>query len=131
VWSLGLVAIDRQRALLVSNGIALVAAISYGLILIPALDAKGASIAAVCGELTLALANLIMLVRARPALRPDPRFLWRLAVSAALGAACALLPIPALLAGALAAGVFIVAALATHALPREVLIELMRRGAPA
>lgn len=131
VWTLGLVAVDRQRALVVTNGIALLAAITYGLILIPPLDAKGASIAAACGELTLALANLFMLVRARPALRPDPRFLWRLLLSAALGAACALLPVPPLVAGAIAALVFLTAAYATHALPREVLIELTRRGAPA
>src|SRR4029079_11974606 len=90
VWTLGLVAVDRQRALVITNGIALLAAITYGLILIPSLDAKGgasvtprpdakgASLAAACGELTLALATLFMLVRARPALRPDPRFLWRL-----------------------------------------------------
>lgn len=131
VWSLGLVAIERQRALVVTNGVALLAAVTYGLVLIPPLDAKGASIAAVCGELTLALANLTMLVRARPALRPDPSFLWRVALSAALGAACALLPIPALAAGVIAPIVFLAAAVVTHALPREVLVELLRRGAPA
>jgi O-antigen/teichoic acid export membrane protein len=131
VWSLGLVAIDRQRLLVITNGIALTLAVVLGLILIPARDAMGASIAAVFGELTLALANLTMLVRCRPALRPDPGFLWRAALSAGLGALCALLPIPAIAAGALAAIVFVLAALATHALPREVVVELLRRGAPA
>jgi O-antigen/teichoic acid export membrane protein len=131
VWSLALVAIDRQRALVITNAVALAIAVVLGLVLIPARDAMGASIAAACGELTLALANLTMLVRARPALRPDPGFLWRVGLSAALGAACALLPIPALAAAVVAVIVFILAALVTHALPREVLIELLRRGAPA
>ncbi|MGZ4202225.1 MAG: oligosaccharide flippase family protein [Thermoleophilaceae bacterium] len=131
VWSLGLVAIDRQRLLVITNGVALTLAVILGLVLIPARDAMGASIAAVCGELTLALANLTMLVRCRPALRPNPGFLWRAALSAGLGALCALLPIPAIAAGALAAIVFVLAALATHALPREVVVELLRRGAPA
>jgi hypothetical protein len=48
-----------------------------------------------------------------------------------LGAAVALLPVPALVAGIIAPAVFLVAAYATHALPREVLIELTRRGAAA
>jgi O-antigen/teichoic acid export membrane protein len=111
--------------------VALVIAVVLGLVLIPARDAMGASIAAAVGELTLALANLTMLVRARPALKPDAGFLWRVALSAALGAACALLPVPALVAAAVAVIVFVAAALVTHALPREVLIELLRRGAPA
>jgi hypothetical protein len=54
-----------------------------------------------------------------------------LLLSAALGAACALLPVPPLVAGVIAPIVFLVAAYVTHALPREVLIELTRRGAPA
>jgi O-antigen/teichoic acid export membrane protein len=131
VWSLALVAVDRQRALVITNTVALAIAVVLGLVLIPARDAMGASIAAAVGELTLALANLAMLVHFRPALRPDPGFLWRVALSAALGAACGFLPIPALAAAALAVVVFVAAALVTHALPREVLIELLRRGAPA
>ncbi|HEX4805584.1 MAG TPA: oligosaccharide flippase family protein, partial [Conexibacter sp.] len=67
----GLVAVRRQRALVIVNALALAIVLALGLTLIPPLQAQGAALAASVGETLLALAALTMLVRARPALRPD------------------------------------------------------------
>lgn len=127
VWSLGLVAARRQRALIVTNGLALAMALVLGLVLIPPLHAKGAAIAAVAGELMLAAANLFMLVRARPLVRPRIGMPLRALVAAGLGLLCALLPLPALVDGVLASGAFALAAILFRALPREVIVALLRR----
>jgi O-antigen/teichoic acid export membrane protein len=130
VWTLGLVAARRQRVLIATNSLALLLAVVLGLSLIPLLHAQGASIAAVGGELVLAAANLVMLVRARPATRPKFGVPLRALAAAGVGLACGLLPLPKLLDGVLGAAVFAVLALLTGALPREVLEALLRRGPP-
>ena len=127
VWSLGLVAARRQRALIATNSLALLMAVVLGLILIPLLHAKGGSIAAVGGELMLASANLFMLVRARPLTRPRLGAPARALLAAGLGLLCALLPLPELVNGVLAAGVFALAAVLLRALPREVISALLHR----
>jgi O-antigen/teichoic acid export membrane protein len=129
VWTLGLVAVNRQRSLIVSNALALVLAIALGVILIPPLHALGASIAAVGGELCLAAANLTMLVRARPSARPHAGVPLRALVCAAVACLCALLPLPALVNGVLAAALFIALALVTGAMPREAIDALRHRSA--
>ena len=127
VWTLGLVAARRQRGLIATNSAALLLAIILGVVLIPPLHAQGASIAAVGGELMLASANLAMLVRARPMVRPRLRLPLRAVLCAFAGLLCVLLPLPKLLDGVLAAAVFALAALLLGALPREVLLALLRR----
>jgi len=128
VWTAGLVGIKRQSALILTNAIALVAALVLGGAFIPWLGAKGAAVAAVVGEAVLALAVLIMLVRARPALRPSFGFAFRLAAAAALGAACVFIPgVPLLARAVLAAAVYSVVAFALGAVPAEVLDALRHR----
>lgn len=127
VWSLGLVAVGRQRSLIVSNSVALVLAIILGIVLIPPLHAQGASIAAVAGELGLAAANLTMLVRARPSARPHAARALRACAAAGIGVACVLLPFPRLVDGIIAALVFAGVAVAVRAVPSEVTHALLRR----
>jgi O-antigen/teichoic acid export membrane protein len=131
VGAFGLVAIQRQRALVAVNGLALATVLVLGLTLIPPLGANGAALAASIGEVALACAALTMLARVRPALRPDLRYVPKLALAAALGAACILLPIPDALAALVAVGVYGAVALALRAVPVELMEALVRRRALA
>ncbi|MGB2711357.1 MAG: oligosaccharide flippase family protein, partial [Conexibacter sp.] len=102
----GLVAVHRQRALMFVNALALAVVLVLGCTLIPLWEADGAALAASVGEVVLAAAALTMLVRARPALRPDLRYVPKLLLAAALGAMCVLLPLPDAVATALALAVY-------------------------
>jgi O-antigen/teichoic acid export membrane protein len=127
-WVLGLVAIRRQRALIVTNAIALVVVLVLGFALIPGGAERGAAIAAVIGEAVLAVATFTMLVRARPDLRPNLGYVPRVALAAAAAVAVGLLvPLPDLVAAALAGVVYIAIALAVRAVPAEVFQALLRR----
>ena len=91
VWALALVAIRRQRELVAVNLVALATVLILGLTLIPAFEAKGGAVAAVVGEMVLATSLLVMLVRARPALRPVLGYVWRLALAGGVAAGVTLL----------------------------------------
>lgn len=123
----GLVAVRRQRALVLVNALALATVLVLGCTLIPLLQADGAALAASVGETLLALTALTMLARARPALRPDLRHVPKLALAAALGGGCALLPIPDAVAAVLAAAVYGGVALALRVVPTELLEALVLR----
>ena len=67
-----LLSLDRLRAMLVCNAIALTVVVAAGVPLISAYGAKGAAIAMVAAELTLALCYEWSLSHGRPELRLDP-----------------------------------------------------------
>lgn len=128
-WTLGLVALRRQRAVALANAAALVFVFVAGGILVAAEGAEGAAVAAVATETVLALALLALLVRSERDVAPRLGFLWRPAAATLAG----LVPLVALdrtgwVEGPLAAAAFAVAAIATRALPPEVLPALRRRG---
>jgi O-antigen/teichoic acid export membrane protein len=128
VWILGLVAIRRRSALLWVNGVALAAVAIAGGALIGPLGAQGAALAAVVGEAALALVAGIMLVRTRPALRPDLSRPLRILFAGALAATAALLvDLSPLLDALVAAAVFVAVAFALRAVPTELAIALRRR----
>ncbi len=132
VWVTGLVSIRRQRALVLTNCVALATALLLGASLIPVLDAKGAAISAVIGELVLAATTATMLVRARPSLRPPLGRLARILAAGTAGAAAGLLlPIGDIAGAAVALVVFSAAAFALHAVPLEVVHALRRGGGNA
>lgn len=127
----GLVAVREQRALVLVNVLALATVLVLGCTLIPLWEADGAALAASVGETLLALTAMAMLVRARPALRPDLRYVPKLLVAAALGGACVLLPVPDAVAAVLAAGAYAVVAWLLRAVPVELLEALVRRRSGA
>jgi O-antigen/teichoic acid export membrane protein len=122
----GLVAVREQRALVLVNVLALATVLVLGCTLIPLLEADGAALAASVGETLLALVAMAMLVRARPALRPDLRYVPKLFAAAALGGLCVLPPFPDAAAAALALLVYAAAAWVLHVVPLE-LVEALRR----
>jgi O-antigen/teichoic acid export membrane protein len=127
VWALGLVAIRRQRELVGVNLLAFATVLLLGLTLIPAFDAEGGAAAAVLGETVLAASLLVMLVRARPALRPSLGYVWRLSLAAGVAAAATLVSDAGpVLAGGLAGVLYLALALALRAVPVEVLRAFRR-----
>jgi O-antigen/teichoic acid export membrane protein len=67
--SFPLLSLRRYRDLLVANALGLVTTLAVSLSLVPVLDARGAAIATVAAELTLASVAIVALVRAQPGLR--------------------------------------------------------------
>ena len=128
---LGLLAIRRQAALVWANGAALVVVVGLGALLIRLEGALGAAVAAVVAESLLALVLLALLARARRRVVPSFVFVWRVALAAVIALGALLVPgLPALATAALALVLYGGAALATGALPREILLAL-RGGRPA
>ena len=70
---------------------------------------------------------MTLLVRARPALRPDLAYVPKLLLAAAVGGACVLLPLPDAVATVLAVGVYGGVALLLRAVPVELVAALLRR----
>ncbi len=64
--SFPLLSLRRYSALLVANALGLVVTLAVSLSLVPVLEARGAAIATVAAELTLACVAIVVLVRARP-----------------------------------------------------------------
>ncbi len=64
-----MLSIGRQRDLLLANGLALIAALSLSLLLIPSLGAEGGALTTVGAEATVTLVSVVALIRARPGLR--------------------------------------------------------------
>jgi O-antigen/teichoic acid export membrane protein len=128
VWAFALVSINRQRSIVAINAVALASVLVLGGVLIPAAGDIGAAAAAVAGESVLALTSLLLLLRARPGLRPELGRLWRLAGAAGVAALVALVPgLPAAAAAVLALALFVTLALALRAVPQE-LLEALRRA---
>ena len=125
-WQLGLLSLRRQSALAWANGGALVVIIAAGAILIPLAGAKGAAVAAVIGETSLALFVYVLLRRAAPAVAPRVGLALRVTASSLPAFAVLALPIPweAHLLGSLA--VFGVAVVVTRAVPPDLLHALRR-----
>jgi O-antigen/teichoic acid export membrane protein len=67
--SFPLLSMRRYRPLMVANALGLVATLIVSLSLVPLLHGRGAALATVAAELTLAGASVVALVRARPDLR--------------------------------------------------------------
>jgi O-antigen/teichoic acid export membrane protein len=119
VWTLALVAVRAQRELVTVNATALLTVLVLGAVLVPAYGAEGAAIAAVVGETALAVLAAVLLLRKRQGSVPGLSHVARVGFAAALGAACALLPVPALAAALLAVAVYAVAAWRLGAVPAE------------
>jgi O-antigen/teichoic acid export membrane protein len=123
-----LVAIDRQRALIVLNGLALAFLLLIGAILVPAHDAIGAAVAAAIGETFLAVVSVVALARRGHRALPSVSWLVCLAAAAALGVgAGVLVPLPQLAAAVVGTLVFVAAGLTMRLAPPELADTLAPR----
>lgn len=128
VWTLALVSLRRQREVALANGIALIAVVVLGLVLVGAFEGVGGAAAAVATETLLAVLVLGFLVRADRGAAPRFGFVWRPLLAAAAALLVSLLPFSAWLLAPLAAAVFLAVAVAVRAVPPEILPALRRRG---
>jgi O-antigen/teichoic acid export membrane protein len=126
-----LIAVERQRALVVVNALALAIVLALGCTLIPLWGANGAAVAASVGEVALAAASFVLLARARPALRPRLDYAPKLALAAGAGLLCLLLPLPDAAAAAAAVALYGAIAWLTGAVPTELVDALLRRRSAA
>jgi O-antigen/teichoic acid export membrane protein len=125
VWSNALLALHRHVALLTCNVISVAVTVGLTLGLAPVLGARGAAVATVAGEWTVALSLLVALARAKPELTPRTLTpVLRVAVAAGAAFATMLLPIAPVAQLASALAIYAAVILAVRALPRE-LLELM------
>jgi O-antigen/teichoic acid export membrane protein len=116
-----LLSLGALRAMLLSNAIAFAVVFAAGIPLIQAHGATGGAIALVAAELMLGLCYEIALTRGRGQLRPDARFLARVALAVAVAAAPALLlDLPSLVAALVGGALYAVVLIALRAVPVEV-----------
>jgi O-antigen/teichoic acid export membrane protein len=119
-WSFGLISQHLHRELLLTNLSALVVSIVLTLVLARSDGARGAAIATLAGESTLAVTSFVGLVRGRPQYRPHPRTVLKVLVAGAVAAAAAFIPtMPSLVRAIVVLVVYGAIILATRALPTE------------
>jgi O-antigen/teichoic acid export membrane protein len=122
VWSTGLLALHRHSAQLVCNLISLAVVAGVTLGLAPVIGARGAAVATVVGEWTVAVSLLLALRLTNRRLMPKTLAVApRVAIAGASAVAVMLLPIPAIAQLALAILVYTVVVVALNALPVELL----------
>jgi O-antigen/teichoic acid export membrane protein len=125
-WQLGLLSVRRQGALAWANGGALLVVVLAGAILIPSAGARGAAVAAVIGEASLAVFVYLALRRTSASIAPTIGLVPRVVAASLPAFAVLALPVPweVRLLGSLT--VFSVVAFAIGAVPKE-LVHALRR----
>jgi O-antigen/teichoic acid export membrane protein len=125
-----LISLRLNVGLLVANAVALTSTVALTLALVPWIEAKGAAVAMLAGDFTLAVLYGITLARAG-ALSFELAVVPRVAVAAGLAALLALTPLPdvALVAGATV--VYFAVLFLLRGVPPEITDALMRRTAGA
>jgi O-antigen/teichoic acid export membrane protein len=120
-WAYGVLSLRRHQRLLLASTAAFGVSCVLTVVLASVDGARGAAIATVAGETTLAIATLLSLVRGSPYLRPQLGRAWRAIAAAAPAIGVGLIPgLPSVVAGVLALVVFGALVLALRALPDEV-----------
>jgi O-antigen/teichoic acid export membrane protein len=128
-WGFALITLKRYGGLLAANAAALTVSCGLTLTLAATDGARGAAIATVCGEATLGLGSLIVLVRGHPERRPPLGVLVKVAIAAAPAAALALaVDLPSLVRALLALALYALLIALTRAVPREITELIPRIG---
>jgi hypothetical protein len=112
----------------VCNALAAVVAAAGTVLLEPLLHARGAAVATLAAEATLAAGYLIALRRRRSALAPNLAVVPKVMAAAGIGALAALLPVHPVIATLVGGGAYLAAAFALRAVPPEVVQALIHRG---
>jgi O-antigen/teichoic acid export membrane protein len=124
----GLLSLDRLRAMLICNAIALTVVVVTGVPLIEAYGAEGAAIAMVAAELTLALCYERSLSLGRPRVRLRASFVARAAAAMLFAGACAIaLALGSLASALIGLAIYLAALLALRLIPAEIRHALFHR----
>lgn len=125
LWSYALLGLRRHGDLLVMTAVPLTVTTVLTIVLAVAYGTKGAAVATVIGEVTMAVMGAVLLARAAGFVPVSAASFVRVAVAAAAGAAVALIPgIPVVLDLMLATVVYFAVLLALNGIPKELLVEL-------
>lgn len=119
IWTVALVALGRQRQLIFTNAVGLLAVAAFAAALVPSLGAKGGAIASVCADALLAGLIYWRLHISTGRVTVRAGFLARVAVAAVAGGATLLLPIGDIPAAILAGAVFLAVGFAVGMVPKE------------
>jgi O-antigen/teichoic acid export membrane protein len=127
LWSYALLALRRHGDLLVMTAVPLVVTAALTAVLAVEYGAKGAAVATLVGELTMAVVGGILLARAAGFIPVSVGAVVRVSAAAAVGASVALIPgVPVVLDLALASVLYFAVLLALKGIPKELLVELRR-----
>jgi O-antigen/teichoic acid export membrane protein len=130
VWSGSLLALGRQRELILTNALALLGVGAFAAVLVPRFGAQGGAVASVLGDALLATLIYWRLTRVTGGGIVRLRFISRVGVSAAAAAGVLLVPgVPDFVAAALAGAVFLALGQCVGMMPPEVRAALRRRRA--
>jgi len=119
IWTVALVALGRQRQLIFTNALGLLAVAVFAAVLVPPLGAKGGAMASVAADVVLAGLIYWRLHISTGRVTVRAGFLARVAVAALASVAVLLLPIGDIPAAAAAAVVFLGVGLAVGMVPKE------------
>ena len=121
IWTAGLLAVGRQRELILTNILALIGVGIFAALLIPPFGAEGGAAASVLGDALLASLIYWRFSRAAGRLKVDTRFLLRVLVAAVVACATLVIPgLPDLVAAALAGAAFLGVGQLIGMIPKEV-----------
>jgi O-antigen/teichoic acid export membrane protein len=128
IWSGALLALGRQRELILTNALALLGVAGFAALLVPAFGAQGGAGASVIGDALLAGLIYWRLQRATGSVMVGPSFVARLALSAAAASVVLVVPgLPDFVAAALAGLVYLTTGYFVGILPEEVKVAFTRR----
>jgi O-antigen/teichoic acid export membrane protein len=120
IWTVSLIALGRQRDLILTNSLGLLGVGVFACILVPLFGAEGGAGASVAGDALLASLIYWRLHAAAGAARVSARFLARVSAAALIACVPLLIPaLPDLLSAALAGIAFIAVGLAIGMIPDE------------
>ncbi len=120
LWTAALLALGRQRELILTNALGLLGVAVFAAVLVPRFGAKGGAAASVLGDALLASLIYWRLSRVVGNVMVGPGFLLRVAGAAAVATLALLLPVPDLVAAALAGALFLGVGQLIGMVPREV-----------
>lgn len=126
-WSFGLVSLRLHRGLLAANAAALAVSIVLTIVLASSDGARGAAVATLCGESTLAVGALIALTWHRPRYRPQIGVVVKVAAAGGVAALVSLVPsMPSIVRAIVAVSVYGAGVLLLRAVPGELRVALRR-----
>jgi O-antigen/teichoic acid export membrane protein len=120
IWAVSLLAVGRQRELILANALGLLGVTIFAAVLVGPFGARGGAAASVLGDMLLALIVYWRLRRCDVKVTLRLSFLARVALAAAAGVLALILPMPDLLAAALAGALFLGVGQSIGMVPREV-----------
>jgi len=129
IWTVGLIALGRQRQLILTNALGLVAVSAFAAALVPPFGAKGGAVATVVGDAVLAGLIYWRLHVSAGKMTVRAGFLGRVLVAALVALVPLLVPgLPDLVAAGLGAVVFLGVGLAIGMVPQELRAALRPDG---